>query len=253
MKINEAEELLGISKANIRFYEKEGLLTPRRGENRYRDYSDEDLDRLREIIILRKLGISVQDIGKILGGELPLQDAITANIVSLEEQIEQLTGALKLSRQIKTEELTELDTPRYWEIIHAEERQGGKFFEIMSEFWAGSEWWHGVGWMFHRMVLTEPGDGWRKMVRNGAYLTLFVIVIRLLRGHSIEFADVFHIPIVVCGVALLFFPIYLLGRKSRKAAQIATNILGITLLLLFAALIVLIVLLFFNSRYHFWY
>lgn len=47
MKINEAEELLGISKANIRFYEKQGLLTPGRSENRYRDYSGKDIDRLR--------------------------------------------------------------------------------------------------------------------------------------------------------------------------------------------------------------
>ena len=70
MRINEAEELLGISKANIRFYEKQGLLTPQRGENRYRDYTDGDIDRLRQIVILRKLGISVQDIGKILGGSL---------------------------------------------------------------------------------------------------------------------------------------------------------------------------------------
>ena len=33
MKINEAEQLLGITKANIRFYEKEGLLTPSRNES----------------------------------------------------------------------------------------------------------------------------------------------------------------------------------------------------------------------------
>ena len=50
MRINEAEELLGISKANIRFYEKQGLLTPQRGENRYRDYTDGDIDRLRQIV-----------------------------------------------------------------------------------------------------------------------------------------------------------------------------------------------------------
>lgn len=253
MKINEAEELLGISKANIRFYEKQGLLTPSRTENRYRDYSDADIDRLRQIIILRKLGVSVQDIGKILSGELPLQEAMTANIASLEEQIEQLTGALKLSKQIRTEELTELDTPRYWDIIHREEQQGGKFFEIMSEYWTGNEWWHGVGWIFHHMLMTEPGDGWRKMLRNGILLTLFVVVIRLLRGHSVQPSDVFHIPIVVIGVALLHLPVYLLGRKSRKAAEIGMHIIGITATLFLVALFVFIILLFFNSKYHFWY
>ena len=41
MKINEVEQMLGISKANIRFYEKQNLLTPRRNENGYREYSQE--------------------------------------------------------------------------------------------------------------------------------------------------------------------------------------------------------------------
>lgn len=253
MKINEVEELLGISKANIRFYEKEGLLCPRRGENRYRDYAEEDLERLREIIILRKLGISIQEIGNILNGELSLQDAMNANIAALEEQISQLNGALKLSKQIRAEQLEALDIPRYWDTIHAEEQRGGKFFEIMTEYWTGNEWWHGVGWMFHHILLTEPGDGWRKMLRNGIMLTLFLIVVRLLRGYSLEPSDVFRIPIVVGGVALLFLPVYLLGRKSRKAAEIAMGIIGIGGMLFFAALIVFIIVLFFNSRYHFWY
>ena len=45
MKINDVEQILGITKANIRFYEKEGLLTPGRTENGYRDYTQRDIDR----------------------------------------------------------------------------------------------------------------------------------------------------------------------------------------------------------------
>ena len=42
MKINEVEALAGITKKNIRFYEEQGLLNPRRNpENGYRDYGDE--------------------------------------------------------------------------------------------------------------------------------------------------------------------------------------------------------------------
>ena len=57
MKINEAEQLLGITKANIRFYEKEGLLSPSRNESGYREYSETDIRQLKQIVILRKLGI----------------------------------------------------------------------------------------------------------------------------------------------------------------------------------------------------
>ena len=74
MKINEVEELLQISKANIRFYEKEGLLSPKRAENGYRDYSQEDVDRLKEIVLLRKTGMAISDIRGVLSGEFSIAD-----------------------------------------------------------------------------------------------------------------------------------------------------------------------------------
>ena len=44
MKINEVEQLVGITKKNIRFYENQGLLHPDRNKtNGYREYSDEDV------------------------------------------------------------------------------------------------------------------------------------------------------------------------------------------------------------------
>ena len=43
MTIREIEALSGMTRANIRFYESEGLLTPSRAENGYRDYSQSDL------------------------------------------------------------------------------------------------------------------------------------------------------------------------------------------------------------------
>ena len=49
MKINEVEERVGITKRNIRFYEKEGLLTPQRNsDNGYRDYGEEEVEVLLE-------------------------------------------------------------------------------------------------------------------------------------------------------------------------------------------------------------
>ena len=46
MKINEVEQLVGVTKRNIRFYEKEGLLSPGRTDNGYRDYGEEDVEAL---------------------------------------------------------------------------------------------------------------------------------------------------------------------------------------------------------------
>ena len=57
MKIKHVEELVGISSKNIRFYEEQGLLTPSRAENNYREYHEADIIRLKQIKFLRKLGV----------------------------------------------------------------------------------------------------------------------------------------------------------------------------------------------------
>jgi len=54
MKINEVEKILGVPKATIRFYEKEGLLMPLRNEKAYREYSEEDVELIKKIIVFRK-------------------------------------------------------------------------------------------------------------------------------------------------------------------------------------------------------
>lgn len=114
MKIKDVENQLDITKANIRSYEKEGLITPKRTENGYQDYSEEDVLRLKEIVILRKLGISVQQIAEILDGVLPLQEALNKNITVLQAEIEKLNGSLALCNQLKREDARMLDTERYW-------------------------------------------------------------------------------------------------------------------------------------------
>ena len=62
LNINEAEKLTGIPRASIRYYESEGLVSPARAPNGYRVYSDDDVERLKKILLLRSLGISIEDI-----------------------------------------------------------------------------------------------------------------------------------------------------------------------------------------------
>ena len=69
VKINEVEALVGISKRNIRFYEKEGLLTPgRNSDNGYREYSGEDVDTLKRVKLLRKLDVPLEEIRRLQRG-----------------------------------------------------------------------------------------------------------------------------------------------------------------------------------------
>lgn len=87
MKINEAEQILGMTKKNIRFYEQQGLLKPsRNSSNGYREYSDEDIDALRKIKLLRKLGIPIEEIKKLQAHYLTFEDCLHRHLIALERE-----------------------------------------------------------------------------------------------------------------------------------------------------------------------
>lgn len=68
MRVNELSKQLRISADTVRFYSRIGFLTPTKSlANGYKDYSENDLQRLRFILGARQLGFSVEDIGQILG------------------------------------------------------------------------------------------------------------------------------------------------------------------------------------------
>ena len=101
MKINEVEALVGITKKNIRFYEAEGLLTPRRNsENGYRDYGDEDVAVLRRIKLMRKLGLPLEDIRQMLSGAHTVGDGMRRHLVTLERERQNLDAAAKLCGEL---------------------------------------------------------------------------------------------------------------------------------------------------------
>ena len=55
MTIKDVEERTGLPRASVRYYESEGLISPSRGENGYRDYSEADVETLLKIKLLREL------------------------------------------------------------------------------------------------------------------------------------------------------------------------------------------------------
>ena len=134
MKVNELEKTLNISRANIRFYEKEGLLKPSRKENNYRDYSEEEVALLKKIVIYRKLGISIGDIKSIFDGDLSLDSAISQNINSINNEIAELTVAAKFCDEILKKAVTNetFDTEHYWNEISNLEISGDKFNDFIG-------------------------------------------------------------------------------------------------------------------------
>ena len=88
MTIKAVEERTGLSRSNIRFYEKEKLIEPSRNEsNGYRDYSENDVENIKKIAYLRTLGISIEDIRNIISEKATLKDTLEKQYEVLKSQI----------------------------------------------------------------------------------------------------------------------------------------------------------------------
>ena len=103
MTIKEMEERLGMTRANIRFYEREGFITPVRGENNYRWYTREDAATLEKVKLLRQLGLPLDTIRRAQRGELSLSDALAGRERELEAQRAGLARAEEICRAMRRE------------------------------------------------------------------------------------------------------------------------------------------------------
>ncbi|MCD8160818.1 MAG: MerR family transcriptional regulator [Clostridiales bacterium] len=115
MTVKEVEALSGMPRANIRFYEAEGLLTPARNANGYRDYSEEDVAVLQRIRLLRLLDLPIEDIKALQSGALELSDALAHRLAALEREEAQATRAQAVCRTIQSDRASyaTLDAGRY--------------------------------------------------------------------------------------------------------------------------------------------
>lgn len=87
MKIKDVEKRTGITSYNIRFYEKENLLIPKRNPvNGYREYTEEDILLLNRIKMLRMLDIPVSDIRKILYEKEALTSVLNTHLLKIKEE-----------------------------------------------------------------------------------------------------------------------------------------------------------------------
>lgn len=130
MRINEVEALVGITKKNIRFYEAEGLLTPRRSsENGYRDYGEDEVETLRRIKLLRKLGVPLEEIRRMQTGAHTVGDGMRRHLVTLERDRENLDQAIRLCAALtdRQERLSDLDAAAVLEAMETMEQSGTTF------------------------------------------------------------------------------------------------------------------------------
>lgn len=100
MTIKEMEALSGIPRANIRFYEKEGLITPQRQSNGYREYSQDDLDCLKRIRLLRTIHFSLEDIKALSRNERDLTELLLKHIRELQKEKQILDQSVEICERL---------------------------------------------------------------------------------------------------------------------------------------------------------
>lgn len=134
MNIKEVETLTGITKQNIRFYEKKGLLSPQRNqENSYREYSFNDVETLMQIKLLRKLDVSIENIHEILNGA-DMNAILSQHLNLLLEKQSDLDGIIKMCRFLLHSKKNPPDTRTALQKIEELEQKGGRFMPLLNDY-----------------------------------------------------------------------------------------------------------------------
>ena len=134
MNIKEAETQTGITKQNIRFYERKGLLAPQRNlENSYREYSKDDIERLLQIKMHRKLDVPIEHIQRIFNGENQ-NEILKQHLDNLVEQKKHLEDAITICRFILRTKEEPADTQTVLLKMEELEQKGGHFMAIINDY-----------------------------------------------------------------------------------------------------------------------
>lgn len=123
MTIKEAEARTGLTRANIRYYEGEGFFSALRGENGYRNYSEDNIDTLLKLKLLRQLGLSLEEIHALQSGDETLERALERREAGLAEEEKELGQAARLCQELRSDraDFATLDARRYLDRLFQEE------------------------------------------------------------------------------------------------------------------------------------
>lgn len=132
MKIKQVEELVGITSKNIRFYEEQGLLQPRRTENGYRDYRTEDVELLKKIKLFRKLGVPVEQIHRLFQGQISVDECLENQKAVLQKEQDNIEKMCTLSQAMLAGSLSieKLDSDYWLDKVEKMEKEGIDFVNV---------------------------------------------------------------------------------------------------------------------------
>jgi DNA-binding transcriptional MerR regulator len=104
MKIQELAKITGVSTKTIRYYEEIGLLPePARARNNYRQYSEQDVERVRLVVGARRLGLSLDEISEVLALRERCAAPCRALLERLERKADEIAERIRELRRLESE------------------------------------------------------------------------------------------------------------------------------------------------------
>lgn len=194
MKIQDLENRTGLERPTIRFYEREGLITPVRKENGYREYSDADIDQLLKIKLLRQLGMSVEKIRALQQGSADFSAALTDQASKLTTQIQEHQQAREVCKLMRDDgvDYQTMDPERYLRLYRELSVQQ---LPVQQEF---------------QEELEKEIHPWRRYIARtvdymlfGGLVELILFVVLRIRPIPGEIVSI----LIGCGCVLLFAPL----------------------------------------------
>ena len=219
MRISEVAEKTGLSISNIRFYEKKGLIGPDRDkDSKYRNYTEEDLALIKQILLFRKMDFSIGTISHILNNKLTIEAAIQNQITELEEKRDSIQSSIDLCRKIAGDgQYSSLDTDYYLSYVKEEEKKGRVFGQLNDLLDEVSDYYDYCFWNTPFAGFAMPGTKYGKalsVILLAVMLLMPLIAIGedLIKEQGVSFGSV-CLAVIWWGTMVCSLVGY---RKSRK-------------------------------------
>ena len=110
MTVKDVSCMLRIPISKLHYYEENGLIKPKRGENNYRIFTAEDIMKIKCILILKNLNFSILEIKEVIGiyetcendhsSRIKLETLYNKQIDKMEEKIVEYVNAINLFKTI---------------------------------------------------------------------------------------------------------------------------------------------------------
>lgn len=211
MTIKEIETLSGMARANIRFYEREEFITPKRMDNGYRDYSEEDLQILLRIKLLRSLHITLDEIKALQDGSKDLAETLSKQITKLDEEKQDASYAQDVCRAMQEDRVAfrDLDAKKYLDGINRAMQETGRSYFIVK----GDE----LPQVFHpwRRFLARMFDIFIYNTLWSAFIAFAFHINLADRSNLGKLVDSFIVTVIMLGVEPLW--LHLFGTTPGKA------------------------------------